>query len=132
MKNNKVSVSWAFNLISAVFAFVVWGGWAFYINDASEARFVSATTQALASFSITLMLVHMVTYIFHRLPITPMRIVLPAAIAVSITGCGLVLAHTLVGTPQIFFTIAPALAVAFVFCVYTALKLHRATTDNEE
>ncbi|MFT6103281.1 MAG: hypothetical protein ACJA2B_001732 [Candidatus Endobugula sp.] len=132
MKNNKIRVSLAFNFLSAVLAFVLWGGWAFYINNTSETRFVSATTQALASFGITFILVHMVTYIFHLLPVTPMRIALPAAISVSITGSGLVVAHTLAGTPRIFFTIAPALAVAFVFCVYTALKLHRATTDNKE
>jgi len=132
MKNNKIRVSLAFKVISAILAFVLWGGWAFYINEASDTRLVSAITQALASFSITLILVHMVTFIFHRLPVTLMRIALPAIISISITGSGLVLAHTCAGTSRIFFTIAPALAVAFVFCIYTTLKLHRATTDYEE
>ena len=132
MKNKKMRMSLAFNAISAILAFILWGCWAFYINEASDTRLVSATTQALSSFSITLILVHMVTFIFHLLPVTPLRIVLPAVISVSITGSGLVLAHMLAGTSRIFFTIAPALVVAFVFCVYTALKLHRIMTDYEE
>ncbi|MFT7560052.1 MAG: hypothetical protein ACI93R_001967 [Flavobacteriales bacterium] len=104
----------------------------FYINESSDARLVSAITQALASFSITLILVYMVTFIFHLLPANPIRIALPAMISVSITGNGLVLAHMLAGTSRILFTIAPALAVAFVFCVFTALKLHWTITDDEE
>lgn len=132
MKSKKIRVSLAFNAVSAILAFVLWGGWAFYINEASDTRLVSALTQALASFSITLILVHMVTFIFYLLPVTPMRIVVPAIISVSITGSGLVLVHTLVRTSQILFTITPALAVAFVFCTYTALKLYRAATDNKE
>jgi len=42
-----------------------------------------------------------------------------------VTGSCLAAAHALVGTRNIIQTIAPALTVAFVFNVYTAVKLRR-------
>ncbi len=39
--------------------------------------------------------------------------------------------HHLVGTPRIVQTIAPALTVAFAFCLYTALKLCQAEKKKD-
>ena len=126
-------ISKQYELFSAAIAFVIWGGWAFYVNGGLgvNVRIISALVQGTASLIITLIMVRVVTIIFYRLPNNPLRIVLSALITVSITGTGLVLAHTWAGTPKIVTTITPALTIAFVFCLYTALKLHRLTITKD-
>lgn len=121
--------SWRYNISSAALAFMIWGGWAFYVNDGfgSTVRTISAITQGTASMLITLVMVRVVAWIFNRLPANGIRLVVPAVLTVAITGSALVLVHSLVGTPKIAHTVAPALTVAFLFCAYTAIKLHRQT-----
>lgn len=127
-----------FNLISAAFAFAIWGGWAYYVNargaveGAGASPLTSGLTQGTGSFVITLILVHAVAWLYHRLPAHPGRLVLPGLITVAVTGSCLTAAHALVGTPDILQTIAPALSVAFAFCVYTAFKLRRAERREAE
>ena len=118
-----------YDKLSAILAFIIWGGWAFYMNGdlGIEVRIKSGLAQGAASLIITLIMVRAVAGIYCWLPNNSLRLVLPAVITVCITGSGLVLVHTIVGTPRIFSTIFPALTVAFVFCVYTAFKLHHAT-----
>ncbi len=120
-----------FNLISAALAFALWGGWAYYVNAEAVAEggraspLSSGLTQGTGSFLITLIMVHAVAWLCHHLPDCSMRLVLPALITVAVTGSCLAAAHALVGTRNIIQTIAPALTVAFVFNVYTAVKLRR-------
>lgn len=117
-----------FNLISAFLAFLLWGGWAFYVNGGFDGatRIISGMTQGVASFIITLIMVRVVGWIFNRLPDDGLRLLLPAIITVFCTGSVLYFVHTLVGTPKIIHTIVPALSVAFLFCVYTAFRLQNA------
>jgi hypothetical protein len=123
-----------FNLISACLAFLLWGGWAYYVNrdpvgDGWHAAAIkSALTQGIGSFLLTLGMVRAVTWLYHRLPENSARIVLPALITVLVTGSCLAGAHTITGTANIISTITPAISVAFLFNVYTTLKLRRATT----
>ncbi|PNK61550.1 hypothetical protein [Psychrobacter sp. FDAARGOS_221] len=132
MKKQNTGVGLGFNIISALLAFMLWGSWAYYVNAGAETRLISALTQGFASFCITLVLVRMVTYIFNRLPPSPLRVVLPALLSVSVTGCALILAHTLARTSNIVYTIAPALTVAFIFCVFTALKLQKLAAHEKD
>ena len=120
-------ISKDYKYFSAIMAFILWGGWAFYVNSGSgiSVRIIAGLVQGSASLIITLVMIKLVTAIFHRLPDNPLRIILAAFITVSITGSGLMLAHSVANTPRIIATISPALTVAFVFCLYTALKLHR-------
>jgi hypothetical protein len=126
-----------FNLISAALAFTLWGAWAFWVNSEAageEGRaspLTAGLTQGAGSFIITLIMVRAVTWLYHRLPDHSTRLALPALITVTVTGSCLATAHTLVGTPHIVRTIAPALSVAFLFNVYTALKLRRADARDE-
>ena len=92
-----------------------------------DVRMMSGLVQGAASLIITLIMVRSVVGIFHRLPSNPLRLVLPAVITVGITGSGLVLVHAFVGTPRI----VPSLTLAFVFCVYTVLKLHHEDTIKD-
>ena len=116
-----------YQLGSALAAFLIWGGWTYVINDnaAPALRVTSALVQGTASFTITLIMVQSVTWIYGRLPDNWSRLVLPGLITVTITGSCLALIHRLIGTPRVLPTIAPALTVAFLFCLYTAYKLHR-------
>ncbi|MBC8289020.1 MAG: hypothetical protein H8E37_01775 [Planctomycetes bacterium] len=126
-----------FNLISAGLAFTLWGGWAWYVNARTVAEpgrtspLISGLTQGVGSFVITLIMVRAVTWLYHRLPAHPSRVVLPAVATVSVTGSCLTTAHALVGTRSIVQTIAPALSVAFAFNIFTAVKLGREEASNE-
>lgn len=120
-----------FTALSALAAFLLWGGWAYFVNapetslTAAATRLTSALTQGTASFLITLFMVRAVSALFNRLPANAFRLLLPAVITVSLTGSGLAIIHALIGTAKILYTIAPALSVAFLFCLLTAYKLSK-------
>ena len=117
-----------FNLISAGLAFFIWGGWAWYINSKTAVAgqtppLVSGLTQGTASLLFTLIMVRSVTWIYHRLPQSLIRLVLPSVLTVMATGTCLVTAHILVGTSNIPMTVAPGLTVAFLFNLFTTSVL---------
>jgi len=124
---------WTYKLASALFAFFLWGGWALYINyDVGFSMALrSAITQGIASFTITLIMVYAVTWLYQLLQdstfssMSKLRFIVPAIITSGITTTFLYCAHMLVGTPHIMFTIAPAVSIGFVFCLFTNIKLNR-------
>jgi len=123
-----------FTILSALLAFLLWGGWAYYVNASADVSngLISGLTQGTASFTITLLMVHLVTWFFKYLPSNFLQLPLAAFFTVSITGSCLVGIHLLVGTPKIFYTIAPALSVAFAFCWYTAYKLRKSNKKGSK
>ncbi len=123
----RVRTSRRYNLASAVLAFLMWGGWALWINshNGTTTQLTSGMTQGAASFIITLVMVRAIVLLFHRMPRNRLGVILPPTITVCCSGSCLALAHYLVGTPRIVNTIAPALTVAFSFCLYTTIKLRR-------
>lgn len=137
-KRETLRTSRRFNLISAMMAFALWGGWAWYINSESDVTdrgaspIMSGVTQGTGSFLITLVMVRAVTWLYHHLPGHRLQIVLPALLTVSVTGTCLASAHAWVGTTNIVSTIAPALTVAFLFNIYTAARIRRAEMRNRE
>lgn len=120
----------AFNLISAGAAFVLWGCWAYYVNESSvpASGLVSGITQGAASFLITLLMVRIITFLFKRVPTEGIAFLLPAIATMCITSSFLVAAHCVVDTPNIVRTIFPALGVGFVFCIITTLQLRKNVT----
>ncbi|WP_299460979.1 hypothetical protein [uncultured Gimesia sp.] len=114
-----------FNFLSAILAFLLWGGWAYHVNSASspQSGVVAALTQGTASFLITLFMVHAVTFLFHHFQKPFAKVIFPAILINSLTGFCLVNIHTLMGTPRVFATIVPALTVGISFCIFTAWKL---------
>jgi hypothetical protein len=119
-------ISKKYNIISALAAFVVWGGWAYYINDTGteNVRVISAATQGVSSLIITLALVKLVSLIFNRLPRKILSVFIASVISVTCSGSCLIAVHYLIGTPEIVSTVSPPLLVAFSFCLFTAYKLH--------
>ncbi len=116
-----------FVLSSALLAFVMWGGWAFYINRTANhiTSLKAGLIQGSASFIITLLMVHSVTWLSAQCPKSHLQLWLPALITVGFTGSCLVIVHYLGGTPHIFRTVAPPLSIAFLFCLFTAYKLRK-------
>jgi len=113
-----------YNLLSASLAFFIWGGWSFYINDASLfSRVTSGLAQGISSFIITLIMVKIITWFYFKLNFSRLRFILPAIATVFCTGSVLVTIHYVIGTPYILKTVTPALSVAFIFCLYTSYKL---------
>lgn len=121
--NKRVS----YELWSALMAFLLWGGWAFYVNEGAgfAVGLASGVVQGAASFVITLLMVRSVTYLYGHLTGRLLRLALPATITVATTGAMLVVIHRMVGTPHIIATIGPALMVGLAFCAYTTYKLAR-------
>jgi len=124
-----IQTSKHYQYLSAFLAFLLWGGWAFLINNdgESDSGVISGITQGSCSFMITLFIAHFITFQFNKLSNGVMRIVLPPIITVGITGTMLVIIHIIVGTPEILYTVAPALTVALLFAFYTVYKLHVAS-----
>lgn len=133
MTANLPRTSRFFNLLSALLAFLMWGGWAFYVNSKTDVSkgIISGFTQGIASFLITLLMVRLVAWFFNHLPRNFLQLPLAALLSVCVTGTYLVGIHIFVGTPEIFYTIAPALAVGFAFCWVTAYKLRKVTVENK-
>jgi hypothetical protein len=122
----------AFKLLSALTAFVLWGGWAYYINggNANPASLTAAGVQGSASFIITLLMVRSLAWLHGRVPSGALQAWLPSAITLSGTGSLLIAAHWLAGTPRILPTIAPALLVGGLFCLYTSHTLRLSETRH--
>jgi len=115
----------SYTLASAIMAFVLWGGWAYFVNEQSlpSSGFAAGLTQGLASGLMTLIMVRAISVLIRNLPVNSIAVILPAFIIVTISSTGLILLHTLSGTPNILSTIAPVISVAFGFCVVTTIKL---------
>ncbi len=129
-----VSTSGLYRWVSALFAFLIWGGWAYYANGAAaeNQRLASTFVQGIASLFITLFMVHAVTWLYRRIQVPYFRLVLPAVLTLSFTGSSLFTIHHFVGTPNIFYTITPALSVAFAFCLFTTYKLRKHGRERKE
>jgi ABC-type antimicrobial peptide transport system permease subunit len=134
---NRIKTTKQFRFLSASLAFILWGGWAFFINqkETVQVGVTSGVTQGTASFLITLFLVHAVTRLYHQFNHPIAKLLFPAIVTVSFTGTGLLLIHSIAQTPRILVTILPAISVAFTFCLFTAYKLHKTSqtigTDDE-
>ncbi|MCP3955903.1 MAG: hypothetical protein GY697_27355, partial [Desulfobacterales bacterium] len=112
--NASTKTSRLYNWVSAILAFVAWGGWAFFVNRSSGlvTGVTSGVAQGTVSMLMTFVMIGAVTSIFRRLTNRFMQLVLPTLITVGSAACLLVLVHSLVGTPNIFWTILPGLSGA--------------------
>jgi hypothetical protein len=128
--NNRTS---RYGLVSAALAFVLWGGWAYYVNRGGSVGtgVMSGLTQGLASFTITLLMVRAIQWLQGFFSRRLYQIALPPLLTVAFTGSCLLMLHLLAGTPNIAMTILPALSVAYLFCLVTAIRLISKNTLKE-
>lgn len=122
----------AFSIRSGVLACLVWGGWAFHINESMLAAsgLVAGLSQGCASFLITLVMVRMIAYVSKYTPTEGFGLLIPAIVTVSASTCFLTAVHLFAQTPNVIATILPATCVAFVFCIVTTVKFRTEKSPN--
>ncbi|MCP3852395.1 MAG: hypothetical protein GY694_19520 [Gammaproteobacteria bacterium] len=114
-----------YKYVSAFFAFALWGSWAYYVNTTKEnPAFLSAFSQATASFIITLLMVKGVTFFNSFFHTVVTSLILPPLIVSFITAICLFSIHSIIGTRDIVTTLWPALTVGFIFCCYSSYRLN--------
>lgn len=119
-------VSLTYNLLSSTGAFLLWGGWAYYINAfTSHAKgLASGAAQGVSSFFGTMVMVYCLTAIYNKLPLSDkLKMALSSLMTVFGVAVALTLIHTTVGTPRVIITILPSLVAATLFCLVTTYKL---------
>lgn len=127
--NQNIKTNQRYNLVSAILAFVLWGGWSFYINTKIESLqhgIISGLTQGICSFVITLFMTFLIDKQFNYFKKESSKLICPPVFTALLTGSFLSLVHHLIGTPSIIYTLAPVLTVAFLFAIFTNLKLYKA------
>lgn len=117
----------SYDCLSAVFAFILWGTWAYLMNIDSDNNLISTFSQGAASFIITLIMIKIIKYFYNLFPERKLFFLLPSIITVSITSSFLVGIHVIVHTENIFFTVLPTVIVAFLFALYTTRKISTQT-----
>ncbi len=130
MQIAKPETNLLYRTTSAALAFVIWGGWAYFVNNqspapASASPIVSGLIQGSGSCIVTLVMVKSVTHLYHWLAAHPLRLILPAMMTTAATGSCMTVAHILAGTSNLSVTIIPGLIVAFCFNILTTLGLAR-------
>lgn len=131
--NQIIKTNSNYNLISAVLALLLWGGWSFYINskvDSLEHGIISGMTQGICSFIITLFMTFLIDKQFNYFKNDTTKLFLPPICTVLLTGSFLTTVHHLIGTPSILYTLTPVLTVAFLFAVVTNFKLYKSYKDQ--
>lgn len=117
----------AYNLGAAIFAFLLWGGWSFYINTqhgSLKNGLISGLGQGVFSFVMTLFIVYLIEKQFHYFNHDYAKMLLPLILTVCISASLLVLMHFILGTPSILYTLFPVIIIAFLFALITNTKLY--------
>ncbi len=112
-----------YNYISAFLAFILWSVWAFFINIDSENVIISALSQGVASFIITLIMIKLLLYFYKIFPKGGCYFILPSLATVGFTSSCVVLIHFMVHTKNIFYTVLPTVIIALLFALYTTKKI---------
>lgn len=134
MNSAPVRTSRQYRLISAGLAFVVWGAWAWFVNQLEDrpdqlSPVGSGLIQGTASCLITLFMLRSVTHLYHRFSAlrysAPTLLFLPAILTTALTSSCLSVAHLLAGTANVVGTVLPGIIVALCFNTLTCWKLHQ-------
>ena len=122
-----------YNIISALLAFLLWGGWALYANSdhGRMAAISSSVVQGFFSFGMTFVMVYAVSWVYHRIPEGMLQMCVPSVVVCGCTGSVLYMVHHYFGTPEIIKTILPPLIVGFGFCLFTTYKVRKSKEHNE-
>lgn len=110
---------------AALLAFAFYGAWAFWVNrpHGLSHAWRALIAQGTSSFITTFALSSLVT-LFHRQSFSGgLWRALPPVLSTSVVACGLVIVHSLAGTPAIAATIAPSVGLGFCYAVYCSYLL---------
>lgn len=118
-------------LPAAAAAFVMWGGWAYWINHGhgQAAGLLAGVAQGAASFTITLIMAAAVTALSQRLQGRRGQFLLPPLVTVGCTTSALYTLHFFAGTPDILTTISAPSSVALAYCLWLGFRLSRTAAE---
>ncbi len=117
-------------ILAVAFAFLVWGGWAFWINlpngDSAQA-FRSGLTQGVYSGVMTFYMSFAVYFFWQKTRHFKLWWLLPTLATVGHTGVLLVGAHLLNHTPHVAKTVIVPLLVAAGYCIFLTRNFQKQT-----
>ena len=127
MSENNRLIGIKSDLPFALVAFVMWGGWTFYVNAQAGywTAFISACAQGLFSMLMTFLMGYLTVFFFVRLSYPLAQLLMPATLILIMSCTCLAVLHWLIGTSEIVLTIMPALIVGFLFCLFKTIQLKR-------
>ncbi len=117
----------SYQIFSATFAFILWGGWGYYVNS-NHSNFTGLTsglTQGIISFVLTLSVVYLVTYFYNRIPQKVLRISFPPIAAIMCFSGVSASVHYFADTPHILISMSPSLLMALIFAYLTIYQLEK-------
>lgn len=117
------------SLIAGIAGFLVYGGWAYYINEPYAMGATAGLTQGSYSFALTMTTTLFMEYLFDSLKGIRGRSIATVAITSLITFSTAYGIHWFVGTPMILVTILPGFVIG---SVYTAVYVTSLTTALQE
>lgn len=106
--------------IGGLFFGTAWGGWAYYCNlkFGKPKAIDAALTQFAFSFIVTLFFSLTVDTLYDNSKTLLGKWVFAVVLPVACMLGGLVLLHSLRGTPNIFLTVLPSTSIAAMYCLW--------------
>lgn len=121
-----LQVTWFRIFVNAAGAALIWGSWAAFVHRNFELHILlkAAFTQAFLSAFFTLMGVTLLEAIFARAP-EPVRVPFSALSTFAFVLVSVLVIHTVSGTPNVLFTVAPTMILSLFYCFGYAVSLKK-------
>ncbi len=111
-------------LITGVLSAIIYGLWAYYVNQGLPTALASSLAQAISSFIGGYLVAGIIEFTFSITP-KPWRFPVSAFIPYGITLSIYALVHKFVGTPDILSTILPNIIIGTPYFVIYCIKLEK-------
>lgn len=117
--------------IAALMAFLLWGGWAVFVNSKGgwDKALVAGVVQGSASAILTLIMATAVVWQAQMLANPLFKALLPPVVTVAMTGTLLYAAHAICGTAHPSRTMLLPMTVAFFYCLSLTVPVARRIKD---
>jgi len=115
------------SLLAATAGFIVYGGWAFFINydHGLTAAFKAGATQGSYSFTLTLGLSFLMEWLFQLSDQPRLQFSLTFITPCLLIYCTSWGVNVLTGTPEIFLTILPGATISTLYTLSYTLALFK-------
>ncbi|MGI9286647.1 MAG: hypothetical protein ACR2P1_14775 [Pseudomonadales bacterium] len=115
------------SIVSGLFGFLAYGGWAFYANYAHgvDAATKAAFTQGSYSFTVTLVMTLLMESLFRLLSNPALSFCTTFFVTCTILYSSSWGINVLAGTPEILMTILPGIIIGTVYTFVYTLSLAR-------
>ncbi|MBL4671351.1 MAG: hypothetical protein JKX81_03755 [Arenicella sp.] len=110
--------------ITGILSAIIYGLWAYYVNQGLPTALASSLAQAISSFIGGYLVAGIIEFTFSITP-KPWRFPVSAFIPYAITLSIYALVHKLVGTPDILSTILPNIIIGTPYFILYCIKLEK-------